>query len=431
MTRSLCLALSGCLIAPCLALEVEELELNSQVTYRYGTAESMRIAGELELLPRLDLSLNAGWNAVLSMRLRADTNDQLMPGEPSLWSYSDASEPLALGDQAVLELRDAYLEWRAAKASIRLGRQQIVWGSLDGIKVLDVLNPQSFEHFILEDFDQSRIPLWAAYADFSVGGWRLETALIADDSTHYIPVDDAWMAFQSPRFRFGFEPGTDTGPGRERGAVGQRGGLAMRLSRPIGSADFELVAFSGRDHEPVAQLAYSGGSAAVEIINPRRDLLGFSLQQSIAQAVLRVEAGYSPERTLSALDRGTPQLRKHDNWRAAMGVDLNAPGGVFVNLQYLHDEVLDYSDALLRPRRERTVTLALRRGFAYETLQAGFQLYYGLEYEDRLSRFSLDYLLSDRISLGLAVEQFSGNRIGPFGQFSDRDQIALSVRFTL
>lgn len=421
----------GAQIAPCLALEIDQLELNSRFTYRYGTEANSRIAGEVELLPRLNLSFSKGFDAVVALRLRGDTDDLLMPGEPLQWSYSDASRPVPLGDQGVAELRDAYLEWRGGAASVRIGKQQIVWGSLDGIKVLDVLNPQSFEYFILEDFDQSRIPLWSVYADVSMGDWRVEAALIADDSSHYIPAEGSWYEFQAPRFRFGLEPGMSPAALRTIGAVGERGGLGLRLSRAVGNADLELVAFSGRDHEPVARSQSAAGSDVVEIVNTRRDLFGFSLQQSVASAVVRLEAGYSPDRTVTALSALGPQLREHDNWRAALGVDLNGPAGIFINLQYLHDQVRDFSHRLARDERERTVTLALRRGFFYETLQASYQLYYGIEYDDRLNRLRLDYQLGDRTTLGLAVEQFAGDQRGPFGQFANRDQVAFSITFTL
>ncbi|MEM8941604.1 MAG: hypothetical protein AAGC91_05565, partial [Pseudomonadota bacterium] len=66
-----------------------------------------------------------------------------------------------------------------------------------------------------------------------------------------------------------------------------------------------------------------------------------------------------------------------------------------------------------------------------ETLQASYQLYYGIEYDDRLNRLRLDYQLGDRTTLGLAVEQFAGDQRGPFGQFADRDQVAFSITFTL
>jgi len=45
--------------------------------------------------------------------------------------------------------------------ALRLGKQQIVWGETDGLKLLDVMNPQNFREFILDEFEDSRLPLWS------------------------------------------------------------------------------------------------------------------------------------------------------------------------------------------------------------------------------------------------------------------------------
>jgi len=50
------------------------------------------------------------------------------------------------------ELREFYLETDWGKSYFTFGKQQVVWGKADGLKVLDVVNPQSFREFILEDF---------------------------------------------------------------------------------------------------------------------------------------------------------------------------------------------------------------------------------------------------------------------------------------
>ena len=68
-----------------------------------------------------------------------------------------SSRPYRIGDAGTAEIRDAYLEFGLDNGLLRIGKQQIVWGRLDGIKVLDTVNPQDFREFILDDFDDSRI----------------------------------------------------------------------------------------------------------------------------------------------------------------------------------------------------------------------------------------------------------------------------------
>lgn len=411
--------------------QVDLAELNTRLTYRHASATDEALAGELELAPRLELGLAKGLSAALSARIRYDSEDFLIPGKPDVGNYSQASRPIVLGNNTIAELRDAYLRWRGDNLSLRVGKQQLVWGSLDGIKVLDVLNPQSFELFILEDFDQSRIPLWSAQAEFTAFNWRVETALIADETSHFIPAPDAWMAFKAPRFRFGAQPSDELPPIRQMPARGQRGTFGIRLSRTLGDTDVEIVAIDGRDHEPLGQVVATGGVPTLELFTTRRETYGFSLQRSIAQSVIRIEAAWMPKRSFNVAEDPGLGVIEQDNWRAALGFDLNAPFGTFINLQYLHDEVQEPMDALIRDTRERVMTATLRRGFAYETVQAEFQVFHGVDYDDTMRRASLDYQYSDRVRLSLALVQFRGDPRGPFGQFTDRDQVAATWTLTL
>jgi hypothetical protein len=83
-------------------------------------------------------------------------------------SWSPASRPSTTtrrcrqtdhpGRIGTLELRDLYYEHRLDR-SVRLGKQQIVWGRLDGVKILDVVNPQTFREFILDDLEFAHRPV--------------------------------------------------------------------------------------------------------------------------------------------------------------------------------------------------------------------------------------------------------------------------------
>ena len=135
---------------------VEQFEVPVSLTYGYGTDLDEPMLFLFETEPRLDLDVGGDTTAVVSARLRLDAEDDLEPGEPAYDGYSAWSKPLNLGEAGTLELRDAYLETYTDWGLLRVGKQQIVWGRLDGLKVLDVLNPQTFREFILPDLDVSR-----------------------------------------------------------------------------------------------------------------------------------------------------------------------------------------------------------------------------------------------------------------------------------
>ena len=83
--------------------------------------------------------------------------------------------PKFKGDETMMRLRDnhdaaevreLYADISLGNLWLRLGRQQIVWGESDGLRLLDVFNPLDLtQHLFLEpipeQFENIRIPLWA------------------------------------------------------------------------------------------------------------------------------------------------------------------------------------------------------------------------------------------------------------------------------
>ncbi len=76
---------------------------------------------------------------------------------------------LEADNRSDLDLREFYLDLAGDRGKLRLGRQQVVWGKTDGLRLLDLINPQDFREFILDDFIDSRIPLWMARGDYYIG----------------------------------------------------------------------------------------------------------------------------------------------------------------------------------------------------------------------------------------------------------------------
>ena len=154
--------------------ESANFSLSSDLSYGYSSELDASMQGIAEFVPSVDMQMADSTSFVASARLRFDTSDKLEPGRPSFDTYSGGSRPIALGTAGSLELRDFYMEFTSERGLTRIGKQQIDWGRLDGIKVLDLLNPQDFREFILDDFAESRTSLWSAYFDYNFGDWRAE-----------------------------------------------------------------------------------------------------------------------------------------------------------------------------------------------------------------------------------------------------------------
>src|SRR5262249_19898511 len=59
-------------------------------------------------------------------------------------------------------------------------------------------DPQDFREFVLDDFEDSRIPLWSLNAERRVGPLNVQLLWIPDPTVHELPRPDAQFALSSP-----------------------------------------------------------------------------------------------------------------------------------------------------------------------------------------------------------------------------------------
>ncbi|MFH1201422.1 MAG: DUF1302 family protein [Candidatus Omnitrophota bacterium] len=86
-------------------------------------------------------------------------------------------------------LRDCYLDVYTDKLDMRAGKQQVVWGTADGIRILDIINPMDYREWTLPDYSDIRIPLWML---------NVEGELLANGHLQVLLVPDWQPNFYAP-----------------------------------------------------------------------------------------------------------------------------------------------------------------------------------------------------------------------------------------
>ena len=80
-----------------------------------------------------------------------------------------------------VELYDAYVEGSIAdNLDFKVGRQVVVWGRSDTIRVTDVLNPLDNRRPGMIDIEDLRLPVGMAKLDYFVGDWRITPMAIVE-----------------------------------------------------------------------------------------------------------------------------------------------------------------------------------------------------------------------------------------------------------
>jgi len=80
-----------------------------------------------------------------------------------------------------VELYDAYLEGSlSSNLDMKLGRQVVVWGRSDTIRITDVLNPLDNRRPGMVDIEDLRLPVTMAKFDYFIGDWRVTPIAIVE-----------------------------------------------------------------------------------------------------------------------------------------------------------------------------------------------------------------------------------------------------------
>lgn len=411
----------------------------------------------LELLPGFEYRPRSGVSVFGKLRARTDLSDDLLPGSPAFETFGSLSRPVALGDHTVLELRDLYLQYENDNLLLRVGKQQIVWGQLDGYKLLDQVNPQSYEEFILEDFDQSRIGLWSFSLEFQAWGGDVQLVAAPDPTVSFVPEGVALFAPRSPRFRFGHRVREGSFCANCTPIVSTRyetpsapikdGVYGARLLRYIGGWDLSFSALTGPDHIPLGRYEAGEEDVLLTRFHKRRTLFGATATTSFGPAVFRSEIGYFPGRSFNAGLGANLGVVEADQLTVAAALDVGGPAEIFLSAQLIYDDILDAPTDLVRPERDILISLYARRMFWNDTLKAEMRWYAASSrragadaagqsatrtietglFSDGLVRATLEYQVSDQLAVTAGFDWFYGRSSGIYGQFDARDRFTISL----
>jgi len=96
--------------------------------------------------------------------------------------------------QSEIELFDAYIEGSITDMlDVKVGRQVVVWGRSDTLRVTDVLNPLDNRRPGLQDIEYLRLPVTMAKLDYFIGKWRITPiAILEQRFSKYPPYGSAF-----------------------------------------------------------------------------------------------------------------------------------------------------------------------------------------------------------------------------------------------
>jgi hypothetical protein len=415
----------------------QELDISAtlEARYAYGIESGESQSAELEFRPVWELTLSDQWSFQGGIRLRTDAYDRLELGQPEQEVIDPLSRRFLMGQATEVELREAYFQYSGDLTTVRFGKQQIVWGRADGIKVLDVVNPQSFREFILDDFDQSRTPLWSLMVERTMFGLDVQGFWLFDQTFNEAPPRGSIFEVTAPEFvpTFFALPSVpvvleDIDRPKDRFGASEFG---VQVSGLIGNWDFSLNYLYTYEDNPFYDLDMLPNQISITQELNRVNIVGGSFANSWGDVTLRGEATYTYNENIpfGFYPNVATQPAESDVVKYVVGLDYVGVPETFLSVQFFQQIKLDEIPNALVPRVEEFTTFLVRHNFSDDRWTLEAQWYANHDSKDGLIRSRFTYQINDQFKASLGGDFFYGRETGVFGQFSKTDRVSLTFSY--
>jgi hypothetical protein len=235
----------------------------------HKAGDAMKVEPSIKLFINSDVGESSAFHAEV---LLADDGEAASPrlegGEPySQYEY----------------LREFYFDTQGAGWDWRLGKQQVVWGTADGIKLLDIINPTDYRELNQNTSEDSRIPVWMVNAEkyFDNGG-NIQV-IVSEARPNFIAGLDADGDSGAP---FIFK-GVDT-------ITGKSGGF-LNIAPKLGATASQFVGFASM--APVFGAIFSSNTDAFGPASAVDDFSGVTDVNSafMAWGAITAEGNFGPD----------------------------------------------------------------------------------------------------------------------------------------
>jgi len=411
-----------------------QAELSGIWEQEYSHNISSGESQKFETLLDLEWNREIGDSSYLTAigRARFDAEQDLSDSDQRPDTFSEINGSWVKSDQASLGLRELYLDTEWLGANWRLGKQQVVWGESDGLKVLDKVNPQSFREFILDDFDDSRIPTWMVNAEFPLSDdSSLQLLWIPDTSYNEMPETGADYAFTQPAL----VPVAPAGVTVNMAELNKPNNwlsdseLGLRYTAFISGWDLTMNYLYHHNDNAVLYQELSGSTITLRPEYERSHLLGGTLSNAFGDLTLRAEVGINSDSYFVSSDISERGIASSPEFSSVIGLDWHGFSDSMISVQWFQSHLLDYDPDIVRDQTEHTLSLLYERTFENDTWTFETLLLHSLNDSDGLIRPKLTYNASSELDIWIGADIFYGQEEGLYGQFDQQDRV--SIGFSL
>lgn len=357
-----------------------------------------------------------------SSRTRLRTELRVDYENAYLFASLNATHNSVLDDRTGVQLQEAYFNYTNSVLDIRAGRQIVVWGVVDGLRVTDLISPVDYTEFMSSDYDDLRMAVDGFRIKYP--GERVNAEIVYVPVPRYfqmpIQEDNPWRPNMPENATFDFPEGPD--------ARFKNGDFGTRLSFFLSNFDFSVSALHTHNQSPVTVASYDieKDSIIIHGVHETMTMFGGDISMPLGEFVIRAEVAEYLGEALGY--RSNFDYARKNTFNALGGIDWYAGNNWTFMVQYLHKYIADYSDELSAEKNTSEMTFRISKELLNNTLKLSL---YGMFDIDNLAyygRASGDYALTDQVTLSAGYDHFGGKR-GQLAQYKKNREVWAKAKY--
>jgi hypothetical protein len=347
------------------------------------------------------LNLN-DYRGLSSLKTSADLNieykfDNGFKAKTVLKAYNDFIYDLKQDDYKTtpkgydkgFDVNEIYLQGSlSSNVDIKIGRQIVVWGKSDNIRITDSLNPLDNTTPGMVDIEDLRLGKAMSKIDYFVNDWAISAILLHENRFSNMP-----------------QYGSDYAPSNLMMAN------AISVDEPSNSIKNSGIALSASKNMQGQDLSLYYSNQYVDNTIYRSNMVGFAYNKVIDSFLLKTELAYFDNYDSRVVDSKIDSL---------IGVEYNGISDGSISLEVANkDDDIQYALRFTQSYINQTLDFtALYSGFGKECEYGGF------------IRAWFDYDINDKLSSSFGFINYIGKEQRKFQMIENNDRVFASIKFS-
>ena len=343
-------------------------------------------------------------------------------------SERDAEEPLVFverldeeKDSNIADIRELYADIFLDGLDVRIGKQFIVWGVLEGVRIVDEVNPMDFRELILPDLLDYRVPLWSVKVDYFGEDTDYQLIWIPDLRFHkpaprgseWEMLQDVCIGQEEEILCINDEPDSWTIKDSE---------IGFKISKVLWDTEMSFSYFYTWDDFPVIFRAVRVDTTQVPPAffptYTRIQMYGMTAVKQVDKYIIKGEFAYVTGKYFgtknTADDDGDGYVdydgeRQRDHIRWAAGVEFNWLG-FDISPGITQWIIFEHHPSMMQPKYDTSFNVFLRREMPEQSAVFQMLILYLDSLDEVMLKPKITFQLDDRVQLGVGMDLFYGQK---------------------